>query len=276
MCCYVMNINCNCGVTDSEMPKSIQVFPLYGMPLFTSSDDLAHQVCLAMDRGGEVFQKNDIIVLAQKIVSKAEGREVLLSGVDPGDEAISIASVTGRAPGLVQLVLDESSEILRAFSTAVIARHRTGHVLANAGIDASNVDGGDADTVLLWPQDPDASARKIRAEISARTGLRPAVVIADSLGRAWRLGTVGTVIGCAGLTVVDDQRGVRRDLFGRVLQATQIAVADSVAAVASLAMGEADEGTPAAIVRGAGQWVTVEDGPGAAGAIRPIEQDMFR
>ena len=172
----------------------------------------------------------------------------------------------------------------RHFSrTYAEARHRfveaakaAGHVLANAGIDASNVEGGEEGTVLLWPIDPDASARTIRAELGELCGVRPAVVIADSLGRAWRIGTVGAAIGCAGLTVLDDRRGRGQDLFGRTLQATVIAVADGIAAAAVLAMGEGAEGTPAALVRGAGQWVSTEDGPGAASGLRPVAEDMFR
>jgi coenzyme F420-0:L-glutamate ligase/coenzyme F420-1:gamma-L-glutamate ligase len=130
--------------------------------------------------------------------------------------------------------------------------------------------------VLLWPVDPDASARAIRAEIHRLSGKRPAVVIADSMGRAWRIGTVGTAIGTAGLAVLDDQRGKAEDLFGRTLQATVIAVADSLCAAAALAMGEGAEGTPAAIVRGAARWITAEDGPGAASGLRPLAEDMFR
>jgi coenzyme F420-0:L-glutamate ligase/coenzyme F420-1:gamma-L-glutamate ligase len=174
------------------------------------------------------------------------------------------------------LILDESAEVLRANPAAIIARHRSGHVLANAGIDASNVEGGEAGRVLLWPVDPDASARAIRADLFRLTGEYPAVVIADSMGRAWRVGTVGTAIGVAGLTVLDDRRGKDEDLFGRTLQATIIAIADAVASTAVLAMGEGAEGTPAALVRGAGRWVTEEDGPGAISGLRPIEQDMFR
>jgi coenzyme F420-0:L-glutamate ligase/coenzyme F420-1:gamma-L-glutamate ligase len=162
---------------------------------------------------------------------------------------------------------------LRATPAAIIACQKTGHVLANAGIDASNVAGGQ---VLLWPEDPDASARAIRAELASLSGARPAVVIADSMGRAWRVGTVGAAIGCAGLTVLDDRRGKGQDLFGRTLQATVIAIADAVAAMAVLAMGEGAEGTPVALVRGAGQWVGSEDGPGAAAGLRPIAEDMFR
>lgn len=256
--------------------SAIQIVPLQGMPLFAPGMSVADEVVQALHRGGEVLRDEDVCVLAQKIVSKAEGRAVRLSDVVPGAEATRIAAATDRPPAAVQLIIDEARELLRATPAAIIARHRTGHVLANAGIDASNVSGADGETVLLWPLDPDASARAIRAELHRLTGARPAVVIADSMGRAWRIGTCGAAIGCAGLAVLDDRRGRGQDLFGRTLQATVIAVADSIAAAAALAMGEGAEGTPAAIVRGAGKWVTQEDGPGAASGLRPISEDMFR
>jgi coenzyme F420-0:L-glutamate ligase/coenzyme F420-1:gamma-L-glutamate ligase len=254
----------------------IAAIPLFGMPLFDPQTDLARELCAAIDRAGETLQAGDVVVLAQKIVSKREGRTIALTDVTAGGDAHRIAAETAREPEMVQLILDESSELLRANRAAIVARHRTGHVLANAGIDASNVEGGDRGTVLLWPQDPDVSARAIRQEIAAIVGMRPAVVIADSMGRAWRIGTVGTAIGVAGLIVVEDKRGTGKDLFGRTLQATQIAIADAVATMAALAMGEGDEGTPAALVRGAGHWVCEDDGGGAASGLRPIEQDMFR
>lgn len=246
------------------------------MPLFRPGMSIAEEIVAAMRRSGDKPSDADVIVVAQKIVSKAAGRTARLGDVEAGEEAVRIAGATARDAAAVQLILDESHEVLRATPAAIIARHRTGHVLANAGIDASNIEGGDTDTVLLWPEDPDASARAIRAELHALAGARPAVVIADSMGRAWRIGTVGTAIGCAGLCVVDDRRGVDQDLFGRTLQATMIAVADAVAGAAVLVMGEGAEGVPAALVRGAGRWVSVDDGPGMAAGLRPIEQDMFR
>jgi coenzyme F420-0:L-glutamate ligase/coenzyme F420-1:gamma-L-glutamate ligase len=257
-------------------PGTLQIAALAGMPLFAPGMSLAGEIVEAALRDGDIVRAGDIVVVAQKIVSKAEGRLVQLADVRPGDAAQELSSKTGREPEMAQLILDESSEILRATPAAIIARHRCGHVLANAGIDASNVEGGNQGTVLLWPLNPDASARAIRADIEALTGTRPAIVIADSLGRAWRIGTVGAAIGCAGLTVLDDQRGRGHDLFGRTLQATVIAIADGIAAAAVLAMGEGAEGTPVAIVRGAGHWVTLDDGPGAASGIRPVAQDMFR
>lgn len=250
------------------------VSPLPGLPLFSAGLAIAPALLECAGEGG--FRDGDIVVIAQKIVSKSEGRLVRLADVTPGDAARELAGKTGREPQMAQLILDESEAILRASPAAIIARHRTGHVLANAGIDASNVEGGDGGTVLLWPVDPDASARAIRSELQALAGKRLAVVIADSMGRAWRIGTVGTAIGCAGLTVLDDRRGLDQDLFGRTLQATVIAVADAVAAAAVLVMGEGAQGTPAALVRGAGHWVSESDGPGAAASLRPLEQDMFR
>jgi len=256
-------------------PAGFSVTAIGGMPLFAPGMSVAAEIARALDRSGEALRDGDVVVIAQKIVSKAEGRLVRLAGVQPSTEASRLAGETGRPAPLVQLILDESEAVMRATKAAIIVRHRTGHVLANAGIDASNVagnvEGGDADTVLLWPADPDASARRIRGELGAKV----AVIVADSLGRAWRMGTLGTAIGCAGLTAIEDRRG-QSDLFGRTLQATVIATADSLAAAAVLAMGEGAEGTPVAIVRGAGKWVTEEDGPGAAAQLRPLAEDMFR
>jgi coenzyme F420-0:L-glutamate ligase/coenzyme F420-1:gamma-L-glutamate ligase len=249
---------------------------LQGLPLFAPGMSVASEIAAAMERAGEALRGDDVLVVAQKIVSKAEGRLVRLADVVVGEEARRIAAETQRDPAHVQLILDESSELLRVSIPAIIARQRTGHVLANAGIDASNVAEPGEEKVLLWPTDPDASARATREELRDITGTAPAIVIADSMGRAWRIGTVGAAIGCAGLAVLEDRRGTGKDLFGRTLQATVIAIADSLAAMAALAMGEGDEGTPAALVRGAGRWVTPDHGPGAAAALRPLVEDMFR
>jgi coenzyme F420-0:L-glutamate ligase/coenzyme F420-1:gamma-L-glutamate ligase len=254
---------------------NLHVMVIADMPLFTAGMCVAQELVAALDRVGEVLRGGDIVVVAQKIVSKSEGRAVCLADVTPGAEANRLAEETARPAPLAQLILDESEAVMRATKAAIIVRHRTGHVLANAGIDASNVEGGDADTVLLWPVDPDASARAIRARLGELTGAQPAVVIADSLGRAWRIGTVGTAIGCAGLSALQDRRG-EVDLFGRTLQATIVAVADSIAAMAVLAMGEGAEGTPVAIVRGADKWVTAWDGAGTGAGLRPLAEDMFR
>lgn len=250
--------------------------PLPGLPLFARGDSISDAICAALAGEGKGLSDGDVCVIAQKIVSKVEGRSRRLTELAIGAEALALAAATDRPPALAQAILDESDVIMRAHPAAIIARHRTGHVLANAGIDASNVAGADAGTVLFWPLDPDASARKIRAELQAATGKRLGVVIADSMGRAWRIGTIGTAIGCAGIEVLEDRRGRAVDLYGRTLQATVIAVADSLAAMASLAMGEGDEGMPVAIVSGAGEWVTIDDGPGAVSGLRPVEQDMFQ
>ncbi len=255
---------------------ALSVTTIADLPLFAPGMSVAREIASLMDHAGETLGNDDVVVVAQKVVSKVEGRVVRLADVAVSDEARRIAAETERDPASIQLILEESSELLRATVPAIIARHCTGHVLANAGIDASNVADEGGESVLLWPVDPDASARAIRKELLDITGVAPAVVIADSMGRAWRIGTTGAAIGCAGLQVLEDRRGVGRDLFGRTLEATVIAIADSIAAMASLAMGEGDEGTPVAIVRGAGRWVTADHGHGAASGLRPVAEDMFR
>jgi coenzyme F420-0:L-glutamate ligase / coenzyme F420-1:gamma-L-glutamate ligase len=265
----------NAKETARRSARPLSVLPLEGLPMFAAGMSVAGEVVAAMRRQGIVLAADDVVVLAQKIVSKAEGRAVRLADIEAGEQAHSLAADSGRPPGLMQLMLDESVELVRTTPMVVITRHRTGHVAANAGIDASNVEGGADDAVLLWPVDPDASARAIRAELKALTDVAPAVVIADSLGRAWRMGTIGTAIGASGLTIIDDRRG-ETDLFGRTLQATLVAVADSLAAAAVLVMGEGAEGVPAAIVRGAGRFVGEDNGAGATAGLRPLHEDLFR
>ena len=255
-------------MTDAAMSLSVSVLP--GIPLVAAGTDLARMIVSAAEQAGVVIGAQDVIVLAQKIVSKAEGRTVSLASVEPGPQALELAALTGRTPALAKLILDDAMAVMRATPMAIITRHRTGHVTASSGIDASNIEGGDDDTVLLWPRDPDASARAIRSGLPGR----PAVIIADSLGRAWRQGTLGTAIGAAGLIHTDDRRG-QQDMFGRTLQATIVAVADAIAAFAVLAMGEGAEGTPVAVVRGAGRWITEADGTGAAAIMRPTDGDLF-
>ncbi len=210
----------------------------------------------------------DVVVISQKIVSKAEGRVRHLSSVIPSAEARKLAAVLGKEPALVQLILDESTEVLRAEHGVLVTETRHGFVCANAGIDSSNLP--DDDTVCLLPEDPDASARRIRAEIALTLG----VVIADSFGRAWRLGQAEVAIGCAGLMPFDDWRG-RADAHGRELEATLIAVADEAASAADLVRSK-DSRIPAAIVRGLSRFVTAEDGPGAHALRRPRADDLFR
>ncbi|NML08446.1 coenzyme F420-0:L-glutamate ligase [Sphingomonas sp. G-3-2-10] len=247
--------------------------PLHGLPLFERGDDLAGAILAALERQEIALAEGDILVVAQKIVSKAEGRTVDLASVSPGKRARELAETVRKPAALVQLILDEALEVMRAVPNVLITRHRTGHVTANSGIDASNVAGGDTGTVLLWPEDPDHSARGIREAIAARSGVAVGVIVADSLGRAWRLGTIGTAIGSSGMPALDDRCG-SLDLYGRPLQATWVAAIDSVAAAAVLAMGEGAEGTPAALVRGVRFTRQADDG--ADDLLRPPQEDLFR
>jgi coenzyme F420-0:L-glutamate ligase/coenzyme F420-1:gamma-L-glutamate ligase len=215
---------------------------------------------------------SDVVVISQKIVSKAEGRVRKLSAVLPSAEARRLAAVLGKEPALVELILGESKEVLRAERSVLIVETKQGLVCANAGLDSSNLP--EPDTVSLLPEDADASARRIRAEIAAASGASVGVIVSDSFGRAWRLGQVEVAIGCAGLRPLDDWRG-RVDAGGRPLEATVIAVADQAAAAADLARDKAS-GVPAALVCGLGRFVTAEDGPGAAALRRPRAEDLFR
>ena len=212
-----------------------------------------------------------MIVVASKVVSKAEGRTVALADVMPGEEALRIAA-QGKDPRLVQVVLDESAEVLRAERGVLIVETHHGFVCANAGIDLSNVPG--EDVALLLPEDPDRSARDLRARIDAVRGVRPAVLVTDSFGRAWRVGQVDVAIGAAGLVTVDDWRG-RSDAHGRELRATVAAVGDAIAGAADLARSK-DASEPAVLVRGLERFVTPDDGPGAAQLRRARPDDLFR
>jgi coenzyme F420-0:L-glutamate ligase / coenzyme F420-1:gamma-L-glutamate ligase len=215
----------------------------------------------------------DVLVVAHKVVSKAEGRVRRLGEIEPGDRARALAAEHQKDARLVQAVLDESAELLRAVDGTLICVTRHGLVCANAGVDRSN-SSGDGDELVLLPEDPDRSAAGLRADIEAARGVRPAVVIADSFGRAWRLGQTDVAIGAAGLTPLDQWIG-RADGFGRDLRVTSIAVADSIAAAADLARAK-DSLEPVVLVRGLERYVTAEDGPGAAALRRPAEQDLFR
>jgi len=213
----------------------------------------------------------DVLVVAHKVVSKAEGRIRDLADVQAGERALAFAREHGKDERLVQVVLDESAEVLRAERGVMVCVTRHGLVCANAGVDRSNVPG---DQVVLLPDDPDGSARRLRAELAAALGVRPAILITDSFGRAWRLGQTDVAIGAAGLVPLDDWTG-RRDAEGNELRATAIAVADSVAAAADLARSK-DSRRPAVVVRGLERFVTGDDGPGAAALRRPPAEDMFR
>lgn len=239
-----------------------------GLPEINEGDDLA---ALIADRSQP--QDGDIVVIAQKVVSKAEGRLRALADVTPSPEAERIAIQTDKDPRLVQLILDESSQVLRAVPGVLIVETHHGFVCANAGIDASNLAGA-SDSLLLLPVDPDASARHLRSELQTRTGKQLAVLIADSFGRAWRSGQADVAIGCAGIAPLQDLRG-ETDRDGRELAATVIATADEIAGAADLARAK-DSGQPVVIVRGRGDLVTRDDGPGAAAGLRSRAEDLFR
>jgi len=265
---------------------SLTLTPLQHIPLIRQDDNLADVVVNVLQENNIALEDNDIIVFAQKIVSKAEGRTVNLAMVTPSERAIELAKQTEKDPRLVELILQESNEVIRSRVGAIIVEHKLGFVCANAGIDHSNVnsplsraersDSEDEappqDWVLLLPQNPDGSAEQIRSQIQSKTGKRVGILIIDSHGRAWRNGTVGTAIGVAGIPALEDLRGTP-DLFGFKLQVTQVGVADELAAATSLMMGQAAEGTPVVHVRGFPY--PMRDGK-LKELIRPKDQDLFR
>ncbi len=254
---------------------TLTLTPLPGLPLVHPGDDLASIILVGLDRAGIKLQDGDILVIAQKVVSKVEGRMVNLTQVIPSPRAVELAGQTGKDPRLVELVLRESSQVLRWRPGSLIVEHRLGFVCASAGIDHSNVHGEEGqpeDWVLLLPENPDASAQALRKALEAASNSRLGVLIIDSHGRAWRLGTVGVAIGLSGLPGLADLRGVP-DLFGYHLQITQVGVAVELAAAASLVMGQAAEGTPIVHVRGF-PYSLREAGLGEL--LRPKEQDLFR
>jgi coenzyme F420-0:L-glutamate ligase / coenzyme F420-1:gamma-L-glutamate ligase len=237
---------------------------LPGVPEIRAGDDLAALLGEAAGRLGGL-RAGDVLVVAHKAVAKAEGRVVRLADVEPGARARELAARHGKDPRLVELILRESAELLRADAGRLIARTRHGFVCANAGVDQSNA--GGVERAVLLPDDPDASARALRARLGC------AVVIGDSFGRAWRVGQAEVAIGCAGLAPLEDWRG-RPDASGRVLQATQIAVADQAAAAADLVRGK-DTGEPAVRLRGLERHVLAGNGPGAAALLRAAGEDLF-
>lgn len=254
---------------------SLVLTPLPGIPLIRRGDDLVKVVQGAIDRSGLTLLDGDILVLAQKIVSKSEGRMVDLSTIEPSKYARDLAIQTGKDARLLELILQESNVVLRTRSGVIIVEHRLGFVCANAGIDHSNVagdGGGTEEWVLLLPADPDATAQALRQRFEAASEARLGVMIIDSHGRAWRQGTVGVAIGLAGMPGLVDLRG-QPDLFGYKLRITQVGAADELAAAASLMMGQAAEGTPVIHVRGF-PYSLREATLGEL--LRPKEQDLFR
>ena len=242
-------------------------------PLVEIGADLPALLIAALDRCGIAPADGDILVLAQKIVSKAERRLVALSTVTPSPEALAVAAQIGKDPRLVELILGESRRVVRTRPELLIVEHRLGFVMANAGVDQSNT-GADDDVALLLPVDPDRSARLLRSALSGHFGVRLGIIINDSFGRAWRRGVCGVAIGAAGVPSLLDKRG-DLDLFGRELKVTVIGYADEIAAAASLMMGQADEGCPVVLVRGL-MWEADSEEEGAAAIVRPAAEDLFR
>ena len=251
----------------------LQLWALPGLPMVRPGDDLAALIGAALQRGGMALQTGDVVVVAQKIVSKAEDRTVDLATVAASPRAVALAAEIGKDPRIVEVVLGESVRVLRSRPNLLIVKHRLGFVMANAGVDQSNVAPADGvQRVLLLPRDPDASAEALRARLAEKFGVQLAVIINDSFGRAWRRGTVGVAIGAAGLPALVDLRG-KPDLFGRILEVSIIGFADEIAAAASLLMGQANEAQPVVVVRGL-DWTA--PATTAQELLRPSAEDLFR
>jgi coenzyme F420-0:L-glutamate ligase / coenzyme F420-1:gamma-L-glutamate ligase len=249
---------------DGAISDQMQIFALPNIPAIQPGDDLCRMI---IEYGPAT---HDIIVIAQKVISKSEGRIVHLGSVSPSQQAEDLALETGKDARVVELVLRESAKVLRAAPGLMIVQHRLGYIMANAGIDASNA--GDEDQVILLPENPDRSARQMADAIKDQTDVDVGIIISDSWGRPWRLGTAGFAIGLAGVQSVIDMRGTP-DLDGRALQATSIGVGDELAAAASLLMGQANEGRPVVVIRG----LQLQSNESCAqDLVRPAEEDLFR
>ncbi|MFZ0020227.1 MAG: coenzyme F420-0:L-glutamate ligase [Acetobacteraceae bacterium] len=253
------------------MSAALELMALSGIPMVREGDDIAALIIAAL--GSRELRHGDVVVVAQKIVSKAEGRSVDLDSVTPTAEAEELAAEVGKDPRLVQMILKESTRVVRSRPNLIIVQHRLGFVMANAGIDQSNVAAADGvHRVLLLPRDPDASAEGLRAKLGQHYGVPIGVIISDSFGRAWRRGTCGIAIGAAGLPSLIDLRG-QPDLFGRILEVSIIGFADEIAAAASLLQGQAAEAQPVVLVRGLDWSAPIAP---AAELVRPLEEDLFR
>ena len=256
-----------------QYSNAVELLAVPGIPRVAKDDDLVALIEEGLARGGILPRSGDVFVLTQKIETKAEGRMVDLATVEPSTEAIELAGKVQKDPRLVELILSESVRVVRAKPGVLIVEHRLGLVMANAGIDQSNVAApDDPQRALLLPIDPDGSAAILRKRLSHRFGVPIAVIVSDSFGRAWRRGTCGVAIGAAGLPSLMDLRG-SPDLFGRKLQVSITGHADEIAAAASLVMGQGDEGQPVVIVRGL-TWRGPDNG--ASELVRPAAEDMFR
>jgi coenzyme F420-0:L-glutamate ligase/coenzyme F420-1:gamma-L-glutamate ligase len=251
---------------------NVTLYALPGIPNVQPGDDLVQLLLAALTRGALTLEHGDVLVVTQKIVSKAEGRSVALADVTPSPEAQRRAEATGKDPRLIEVILQDSRQVIRQRAGVLIVETHHGWICANAGVDRSNVAGPGGEVALRLPQDPDASARRIRAGLRAATGVDVAVIITDTHGRPWRLGTVNLALGVAGMRPIIDLRG-RPDMFGYTLRVTTVARADELAAAAGLVTGQADEGIPAVLIRGA----TYVPGEGHAPEMqRPPEKDLFR
>ena len=253
------------------MAASLELTALPGVPKVSPGDDLIDITLDALDRVGLALHSGDVLVYAQKIVSKSENRLVELAAVTPSQRAIDLATETQKDARLIEVILGESSEVLRHRPGLIVVVHRLGFVVANAGVDSSNVD-AQGDKVLLLPEDPDNSCAVLHEQLRIRSGADVGVMINDSVGRAWRTGTVGIALGLCGVPAIRDLKG-KPDLFGRPLETTEVAVADELAAAASLLQGQAAEATPIVHVRGfpgAGTGMT------ARALLRPEHLDLFR
>jgi coenzyme F420-0:L-glutamate ligase/coenzyme F420-1:gamma-L-glutamate ligase len=248
----------------------LEIHPLTAIGEIYPDSDLVSILAQALTAVALTIQATDILVVTQKIISKSENCYVALKSVVPGAEALRLATVTRKDPRIVELVLKESTAVVRAAAHVLITRHRSGCVMANAGIDCSNTGGNER--VLLLPHDADASAQRLRQGLGARFKISPAVIISDSFGRPWRYGVVNVALGASGFPALLDMRG-KTDRDGRPLEVTQIALADLVASAAGLAMGEGAEGVPAALVRGLA-WAG--DGLPASALLRPLSEDLFQ
>jgi coenzyme F420-0:L-glutamate ligase/coenzyme F420-1:gamma-L-glutamate ligase len=249
----------------------LELLAVPGMPDFRPGDDLAALVVQGLRTASMTLQDGDVVVIAQKIVSKCEDAYATLGEIAPGPYAIELAQATGKDPRLIEIILADTSEVLRAREGLIIVANRAGHVMANAGVDSSNIEGG-GERVLRLPHDPDCSALQLAAAFARLTGVNVGIVINDSWGRAWRNGTVGHAVGVAGFPALWDRRG-EQDMYGRELRVTQIGIADEIAAAASLLMGAAGERQPVVIVRG----LALPPGEGCArDLVRDKARDLFR
>jgi coenzyme F420-0:L-glutamate ligase / coenzyme F420-1:gamma-L-glutamate ligase len=259
--------------SSQSVAAELRLIALPDIPPVAAGDDLATLTTEALARAGLVLRADDVLVFAQKVISKAEGRRIDLADVVPSTKALDLALTVQKDPRLVELVLRESRRVVRSAKDVLIVEHRLGLIMANAGIDQSNVaDPSSGEFALLLPEDPDASASRLRERLFILTGCEPGIVVSDSFGRAWRVGTVGVAIGCAGFPATLDLRG-QSDLFGRPLRVTVVGHADEIASAASLLMGQGSEARPVILVRGLTLRASHQP---AAALIRPSQQDLFK